>query len=104
MSAEDVINFFSLSSEITAFFSSWNLSISFSSSNKIGEGSVEISVTISDMSKDWFYIKPIIFPFKREISSAKKLMNTMGTFSVLCMSMLCIIGTTYKFGYSSVRK
>ena len=38
-------------------------------------------------------------PFKREMSSVEKLITTKGTFSVLCMSMLCIVGTMYKFGY-----
>ena len=52
MSAGDVINFFPLLSEIPSSLLSWSTSISLSSSNKIGEGSVEVSVTISDMSKD----------------------------------------------------
>ena len=51
MSAGDVINLFSLLSETISSFWSWSTSISLSSSNKIGESSVEVSVTISDMSK-----------------------------------------------------
>ena len=52
MSTGDVINFFSLFSEIISSFLSWRTSISLSYPNKISEGSVEVSVTISDISKD----------------------------------------------------
>ena len=52
MSAGDVINFFSLLSEILSSTLPWSASISLSSSNKIGEGSVEVSVTILDISND----------------------------------------------------
>ena len=58
MSARDLINFFSVFSEIIFHFHSLSPSISLSSSNKMGEGSVEVSVTISDISKDWFCINP----------------------------------------------
>ena len=52
MSAGDVINFYSLLSEILFSALSWSTSILLSSSNKIGDGSVEVSVTILDISND----------------------------------------------------
>ena len=51
MSAGEVINLFSLLYELIPPFCLWSTSLS-SSSNIIGEGSVEVSVTISDISRD----------------------------------------------------
>ena len=52
ISAGDIINFFSVYSNVILFFHSLSPSISLSSSNKMGKGSVEVLVVISDISKD----------------------------------------------------